>query len=218
MRTLLAGGGLALALAGLSWAAAGEGSAAPLAARRLGTFMILGAAGLAPLLITPSHPRRVGREMLLHLCGLVLLLLLALGSGLERENAFLGAGLVSGAWLIFWSWTLPFRLGETSALGPLIFLGGLGVVMGSPYLVPVNTTVLPAWVVDWNPLLRLHWHLEGRDWLRSSLLYARSGGAYFVYPQGFSGVAGLVGSVPAALFLWLVLGYRRARRPSSSQG
>lgn len=118
------------------------------------------------------------------------------------------AGLLLLAWGVPWACGLPLRgLGSVGG-GRLVTLVTAACLYGTPWFVPRRWSDLPSWVLEWNPLVRLHGSLHGEDWFHGPTLYPRVGERFYVYPEPEAGfmapLAVIVGGVVAALGLRLL--------------
>lgn len=215
IRRLLGGAALGLLGAVLLHGAAlllvPPGAGAPAGAvARLGVLLIGGVGLLAPF--TGRPPTAVWLRELGALAAFFAGALAgALAGGLAPDKALHGAALAAGTPALLWCWTLPARVLRVRAAGPLLILALAAALLGTPWLAGEGYGPLPGDVLAWNPLVRLHWEVEGRDWLHGPLLYGLVGERAYHYAEGYGGQAPLLAGGPLVAGLGLLLDRRRRR-------
>lgn len=190
---------------------AGAGEGAENAGARIGLTYLLGAALLAPW-IGARGVRPLAAEVAALLLAALAAGGLALSSGLAGGPALEAAILVLAGLAIPWAFAqVPRGLGW-STTGRLVFLGGVALIAGTPYLLRSGGGALPRWVVSWNPLARLLGGPLGLDWFHGPTLYPRVGEGYYRYPDLRAEIAAPLVSALIALMAAAALARVRRRR------
>lgn len=198
-----------LAVGATAWALVPSGTPGFAGASvRVGVLVILGAGVLGASLHGAG-----GRRLLLELLAMV-------GGGcwvLSWLGDGTAAALAMSAWLIPWCWTLPLRCCGRPGLARMAFLGASGAMLATPWLVPRTWSDLPAWVLDWNPLARLHGSILSEDWFHGPTLYPRVGERYYAYPDAGDGlVIPLLTAAGAVMVAIALAGVRRRYAASAA--
>jgi len=162
---------------------------------RVGVLMILAAGVFGASLGQPGRRRLILELLAVGLTGFW---------GLAWTGEFGASVVIWGFLLLPWCWVLPLRGVGWCGLGRLVYLTVAAALLGTPWLVPPAWNELPGWSLAWNPLIRLHGVVLGEDWLHGPVLYPRVGERFYLYPEGFSGLAPLLGAAGAAILVALV--------------
>jgi hypothetical protein len=174
---------------------------------RVSVLVILGVAALGAL-VGSVEGRSVMRELLGIVAGGTAVFFLS-GGGKTGPTV---AALAVTAWGVPWGWSLvPRRMGFLAG-GRVVLLAGAALLLGTPWLVPPSWSRVPDWVLDLNPLARLHGSTLGEDWLHGPTLYPRIGEGYYIYPDPLEGLFPLIlTGVGAAAVAWGI-GFARGCR------
>ena len=119
------------------------------------------------------------------------------------------------SWFIPWCWVMPLRRLGLKGGALAAFLGLIALTSGTPFLVPPGEQLVPLWVMEWNPLVRLLAGVLDEDWFHGPLLYGRISG-YFSYPRWDQEAAVPLMSGFASLALAEALRRLAKRGPSAS--
>lgn len=200
------------------------------AALEVGVLMI----SLSAVLCAGGGPltlRSVVTELLAMISGAVIGSFLIVTASEGRITPWAAGISVASCWWLPWATSLLFRSLGADGLALASGLLVLGLQISTPFLLPSVFTDLPRgvryspyapipeWVLELNPLVRVHGSLLGQDWFHAPMLYPRVGERAYHYPEWSAGVLGLLG---ASLFLvccaWsFAVPLRRFLQPSSSR-
>ncbi|MAG55774.1 MAG: hypothetical protein CMJ83_05745 [Planctomycetes bacterium] len=176
---------------------------------RLGLLVILVAAGFG------ATVRAYGRDAILYdgvmlLSGAGAASAIAFVGGLDVDAASRAAAVAGLAWGLPLAYSMPFRALGLVTTGRVTYLVAAAAMLGTPWLVPMEWNELPSWVLEWNPLSRLHGAVLEEDWFHGPVLYRRLGENLYRYPGWAECLALQLKLAVRAVALAAVFGLARA--------